>query len=81
MLSRKRVSWQTFLIKQVPRQLEANGARISIPGDRNFESEGEAIESGLRRLSTILTRLVANRKAGRGPLEAMHSSPLRYAIF
>jgi hypothetical protein len=29
--------------------LEANGARISIPGDRNFETEGEAIESGLRR--------------------------------
>jgi hypothetical protein len=29
--------------------LEANGARIVIPEDRNFETEGEAIESGLRR--------------------------------
>jgi hypothetical protein len=28
--------------------LEANGARISIPEDRSFESEGEAIESGLK---------------------------------
>jgi hypothetical protein len=29
--------------------LEANGARISVPDDRTFETEGEAIESGLRR--------------------------------
>lgn len=29
--------------------LEANGARINIPDDRNFETEGEAIESGLRK--------------------------------
>jgi hypothetical protein len=29
--------------------LEANGARINVPNDRNFETEGEAIESGLRR--------------------------------
>ena len=29
--------------------LEANGTRISSPDDRSFESEGEAIESGLRR--------------------------------
>ena len=29
--------------------LEANGARISIPDDRNFEAEGEAIELGFRR--------------------------------
>jgi hypothetical protein len=29
--------------------LEAHGARISVPDDRNFEAEGEAIESGLRR--------------------------------
>jgi hypothetical protein len=31
------------------RFLEANGARIAIPEERNFESEGKAIESGLRR--------------------------------
>jgi hypothetical protein len=29
--------------------LEENGAGIGIPDDRNFETEGEAIESGLRR--------------------------------
>ncbi len=29
--------------------LEANGARIVIPAERNFETEGQAIESGLRR--------------------------------
>jgi hypothetical protein len=29
--------------------LEANGTRISIPDDRNFGTEGEPIESGLRR--------------------------------
>jgi hypothetical protein len=29
--------------------LEANGARINIPGERGFETEGEAIESGLKR--------------------------------
>jgi hypothetical protein len=29
--------------------LEENGARIKVPEDRNFETEGEAIESGLRR--------------------------------
>lgn len=29
--------------------MEAHGARIATPEDRNFESEGEAIESGLRR--------------------------------
>src|SRR5258708_38624336 len=29
--------------------LEANGTRINIPEDRSFETEGEAIESGLKR--------------------------------
>ena len=29
--------------------LEAHGARISIPEDRSFETEGEAIEAGLKR--------------------------------
>ncbi|HKB89863.1 MAG TPA: hypothetical protein VKC60_05035 [Opitutaceae bacterium] len=42
--------------------LEANGARILIPDDRNFETEGEAIESGLRRTvesrDTVMRRLV-----------------------
>jgi hypothetical protein len=29
--------------------LEEQGTRIAAPDDRNFESEGEVIESGLRR--------------------------------
>jgi hypothetical protein len=29
--------------------LEENGARIIVPDDRNFETEGDAIESGLKR--------------------------------
>jgi hypothetical protein len=29
--------------------LEANGARIKNPDDRSFETEGEAIEAGLKR--------------------------------
>ena len=29
--------------------MEAKGTRISIPDDRTFETEGEAIEGGLRR--------------------------------
>ena len=39
--------------------LEANGTRIGIPDDRNFESEGEAIESGLRR--TVESRDIVMR--------------------
>ena len=44
--SRKR-AWAT--LQRLRKFLEANGARISIPDDRNFETEGEAIESGPRR--------------------------------
>jgi hypothetical protein len=29
--------------------LEENGPRIKVPDDRNFETEGDAIESGLKR--------------------------------
>jgi hypothetical protein len=29
--------------------METNGRRIATPDDRNFEAEGEAIESGFRR--------------------------------
>jgi hypothetical protein len=43
----RRTAWAT--LQRLRKFLEANGARISIPDDRNFESEGEAIESGLRR--------------------------------
>ena len=37
------------MLQRLRRFLEANSARISTPDWRNFESEGEVIESGLRR--------------------------------
>jgi hypothetical protein len=40
-------AWST--LQRLRKFLEAHGARISIPDDRNFETEGEAIESGVRR--------------------------------
>jgi hypothetical protein len=43
----RRTAWAT--LQRLRKFLEANGARISIPEDRTFETEGEAIESGLRR--------------------------------
>ncbi|MGA8479707.1 MAG: hypothetical protein WB696_17255 [Chthoniobacterales bacterium] len=43
----RRTAWAT--LQRLRRFLEANCTRISIPEDRNFETEGEAIESGLRR--------------------------------
>ena len=36
-------------LQRLRKFLEANRTRIRIPDDRNFETEGEAIESGLRR--------------------------------
>jgi hypothetical protein len=43
----RRTAWAT--LEGLRKFLEANGARINIPDDRNFETAGEAIESGLRR--------------------------------
>jgi len=43
----RRTAWAT--LQRLRKFLEANGTRISIPDDRTFETEGEAIESGLRR--------------------------------
>jgi hypothetical protein len=43
----RRTAWAT--LQRLRKFLETNGTRINISGDRNFESEGEAIESGLRR--------------------------------
>jgi hypothetical protein len=43
----RRTAWAT--LQRLRKFLEENGARITIPDDRNFETEGEAIESGLRR--------------------------------
>jgi hypothetical protein len=43
----RRTAWAT--LQRLRKFLEANGARIKVPEDRNFETEGEVIESGLRR--------------------------------
>jgi hypothetical protein len=43
----RRIAWAT--LQRLRKFLESHGARVSIPDDRNFETEGEAIESGLRR--------------------------------
>ena len=43
----RKSAWAT--LQRLRKFLEATGTRISTPDDRNFETEGEAIESGLRR--------------------------------
>jgi len=43
----RRSAWAT--LQRLRKFLEANGTRIATPEDRTFETEGEAIESGLRR--------------------------------
>ena len=43
----RRTAWAT--LQRLRKFLEANGARISIPDERTFESEGEAVEAGLKR--------------------------------
>src|SRR5258708_39790828 len=43
----RRTAWTT--LQRLRKFLEANGARIKIPDDRSFETEGDAIESGLKR--------------------------------
>jgi hypothetical protein len=53
----RRNAWAA--LQRLRKFLEANGARISIPDDRNFETEGDAIESGLRR--TIEGRDIVTR--------------------
>jgi hypothetical protein len=56
----RRSAWAT--LQRLRKFLEADGTRIATPGDRNFESEGEAIESGLRRTvegrDTVMRSLV-----------------------
>ena len=42
----RRTAWST--LQRLRKFLEANEARIVMPDDRSFETEGEAIESGLR---------------------------------
>ena len=43
----RKSAWAT--LQRLRKFLEANGARISIPEDPSFETEGEAIEAGLKR--------------------------------
>jgi hypothetical protein len=43
----RRTAWAT--LQRLRKFLEANGARISIPDERTFESEGGAVEAGLKR--------------------------------
>ena len=43
----RKSAWAT--IQRLRKFLDAHGARISVPDDRSFETEGEALESGLRR--------------------------------
>jgi len=56
----RRTAWAT--LQRLRKFLETTGARISIPDDRNFETEGEAIESGLRRTvegrATVMRSLI-----------------------
>jgi hypothetical protein len=43
----RRNAWAT--LQRLRKFLEEHGTRIATPDDRNFETEGEAIESGLKR--------------------------------
>jgi hypothetical protein len=43
----RKSAWAT--LQRLRKFLEAAGARISIPEERSFETEGDAIESGLKR--------------------------------
>jgi hypothetical protein len=53
----RKSAWAT--LQRVRKFLEENGARIKIPEDRSFETEGEAIESALKR--TIAGRDIVMR--------------------
>jgi hypothetical protein len=50
----RRTAWAT--LQRLRKFLEEHGTRIATPDDRNFETEGEAIESGLRRLIQAVYR-------------------------
>src|ERR1700746_2837428 len=43
----RKSAWAT--LQRLRKFLEATGARISVPEERSFETEGDAIESGLKR--------------------------------
>jgi hypothetical protein len=61
-------AWAT--LQRLRKSLEANGARISIPEDPSFETEGEAIEAGLKRTIAgrdMVMRSCRNRLSFRQP--------------
>jgi hypothetical protein len=65
----RRTAWAT--LQRLRKFLEANGANIKVPDDRNFESEGEAIESGLKRTiegRDIVMRSLIQLSTGSGTL-------------
>jgi hypothetical protein len=43
----RRTAWAT--LQRIRKFLEADGAKISVPENRTFETEGEAIERAIRR--------------------------------
>ena len=43
----RKSAWAT--LQRLRKFLESTGAKISTPDDRKFETEGEALESGLKR--------------------------------
>jgi hypothetical protein len=72
----RRTAWAT--LQRLHKFLEANGARIVIPEERSFESEGEAIESGLRR--TVESRDTVMRSLIRAVYRFRDSSLIGNAI-
>jgi len=67
-----RTAWAT--LQRLRQFLEANGTRIATPEDRTFESEGEAIESGLRR--TLESRDIVMRSLVRAVYRFKDATPV-----
>jgi hypothetical protein len=63
----RRTAWAT--LQRLRKFLESDGARVCIPDDRNFETEGEAIESGLRRRIEGRETVLTNRTVAIRPIQ------------
>jgi hypothetical protein len=84
----RRTAWAT--LQRLRKFLEAHGARIVILDDRTFETEGEAIESGLRRtiegrdivMLSLIRELLTLRKEGkkRKPIDSRRLQKLRLSF-
>jgi hypothetical protein len=59
--SSRRTAWAT--LQRIRKFLAANGAKISVPENRTFETEGEAIDRAIRRTvesrDTVTRNLIA----------------------